>query len=120
MSIKIKLLAKVKSGELTLCTNCNHYHLTFNNIFFEFTSEEYIYFKKYISQIDTTYWNENYPCPRVKRNIPVPTLQGNLVLLFNQQEIEELKTLFDNNEYQEYKEYQEISIKEIDYTFIQN
>ena len=42
------------------------------------------------------------------------------MLLFNQQEIEELKTLFNNNEYQEYKEYQEISIKEIDYTFIQN
>ena len=117
MSGKIKLLRKVKSGELTVCLDCNHYHLTFNNIFFEFTYEEYVYFKKYILQLYTAYWNENYPCPRVKRNIPVPTLQGNLVLLFNQQEIEELRALFNNGVY---KEYQEISIKEIDYTFIQN
>ncbi len=32
MSRKIKLLGKVKSGELTVCLDCNHYHLTFNNI----------------------------------------------------------------------------------------
>ena len=117
MSKKIKLLAKVKSGELTVCLDCNHYHLTFNNIFFEFTYEEYVYFKKYINQLDTAYWNENYPCPRVNKNIPVPTLQGNLVLLFNQQEIEELRILFNDGDYQEYKE---ISIKDIDYPFIQN
>ena len=46
----IKTIGKVKSGELTLCTKCNHYHLTFNNIFFEFTEKEYIQFKKYILQ----------------------------------------------------------------------
>ena len=117
MPKKIKLLAKVKSGELTVCLDCNHYHLTFNNIFFEFTHEEYVYFKKYINQLDTAYWNENYPCPRVNKNIPVPTLQGNLVLLFNQQEIEEIRILFNDGDYQKYKE---ISIKDIDYTFIQN
>ena len=89
----IRTIGKVKSGELTLCTKCNHYHLTFNNIFFEFTEKEYIQFKKYILHLDTSYWNENYPCPKVKKNIPIPTLQGNLVLLFNQQEIEELKNL---------------------------
>ncbi len=117
MPKKIKLVGKVKSGELTVCLDCNHYHLTFNNIFFEFTNDEYLYFKKYIIQLDTEYWNENYPYPKVKKNIPIPTLQGNLVLLFNQQEIEELRTLFNNGSYQK---YQEISIKEIDYTFIQN
>jgi hypothetical protein len=113
----IRTIGKVKSGELTLCTKCNHYQLTFNNIFFEFTEKEYIQFKKYILHLDTSYWNENYPCPKVKKNIPIPTLQGNLVLLFNQQEIEELKKLFNNDSYQK---YEEISIKEIDDTFIQN
>ena len=53
MSKKIKLVGKVKSGELTVCLDCNHYHLTFNNIFFEFTNDEYLYFKKYIIQLDT-------------------------------------------------------------------
>ncbi|MDC3285164.1 hypothetical protein OAU94_01830 [Flavobacteriaceae bacterium] len=113
----IKTIGKVKSGELTLCTKCNHYHLTFNNIFFEFTEKEYIQFKKYILHLDTSYWNENYPCPKVKKNIPIPTLQGNLVLLFNQQEIEELKNLFT---YKFAKKYQQISVEENDYSFIHN
>jgi hypothetical protein len=39
------------------------------------------------------------------------------VLLFNQHEIEELRALFNDGSYQK---YQEISIKEIDYNFIQN
>lgn len=113
----IKTIGKVKSGELTLCTNCHHYHLTFNNIFFEFTQKEFTQFKKYIFQLDTEYWNENYPSSKVRRNIPVPTLQENLILLFNQIEIEELKNLFS---YQFYQNYQRISSNEIDYTFIQN
>ena len=113
----IKTIGKVKSGELTVCLKCHHYHLTFNNIFFVFTEKGYIQFKKYILHLDTTYWNENYPCPKVKKNIPIPSLQGNLVLLFNQQEIEELKKLFT---YKFPKKYQQISVEEIDYSFIQN
>lgn len=113
----IRTIGKVKSGELTVCINCHRYHLTFNNIFFEFTKKEYIQFKKYILQLDTSYWNENYPYPKVKKNIPIPTLQGNLVLLFNQQEIEELKKLFT---YKFAKKYQQIYVEEIDYSFIQN
>ena len=113
----IKTIGKVKSGELTVCLKCNHYHLTFNNIFFEFTKKEYIQFKKYIFQLNTEYWNENYPCPKVKKNIPIPTLQGNLVLLFNQQEIEELKKLLSSKIV---RKYEELSVEEIDYSFIQN
>ncbi|CAI8404866.1 MAG: Uncharacterised protein [Flavobacterium sp. SCGC AAA160-P02] len=113
----IKTIAKGKSGELTVCTNCHHYHLTFNNIFFDFTKKEFFQFKKYIFQLDTEYWNENYPCTKVKRNIPVPTLQENLVLLFNQQEIEELKNLFSS---QFYQQYQRINAEEIDYLLIDN
>jgi hypothetical protein len=40
-----------------------------------------------------------------------------LVLLFNQQEIEELKKLLNSKIA---KEYQKISVEEIDYNFIQN
>ena len=67
--------------------------------------------------LDTSYWNENYPCPKVKKNIPIPTLQGNLVLLFNQQEIEELKKLLSSKII---RKYEELSVEEIDYSFIQN
>ena len=73
--------------------------------------------QNFLFLLDTEYWNKNYPCPKVKRNIPVPTLQENLILLFNQQEIEELKKLFNMTFYQK---YQQISLEEIDYNFIQN
>ena len=69
-------------------------------------------------QLDTSYWNENYPCPKVKKNIPIPTTSGKiLVLLFNQQEIEELKKLYT---YKFAKKYQQIYVEEIDYSFIHN
>ena len=113
----VKIIGKVKSGELTVCTNCNHYHLTFNNIFFEFTENEFNQFKKYIFQLDTTYWNKNYPSSKVKKNIPIPTLQKNLVLLFDQAEIEELRNLFSA---QCYPNYQRINSSEIDYTHLKN
>ena len=76
-----------------------------------------IQFKKYLFQVNIDYWNEHYPCPQVKRNIPIPTLQKNLILLFNQQEVEELKKLLSLHTYHKYKE---LTIDEIDYTLILN
>ena len=113
----IKTIARVNGGELTFCSKSRHYHLIFNNIFFDFSQAEFSHFKRYILQMNTEYWNQNYPCPRVKRNIPMPTLQENLVLLFNQQEIEELRNLFSSRCYQK---YHKISSDEIDYLFIKN
>ena len=52
-----------------------------------------------------------------KRNISIPTLKENLVLLLNQIEIVELKDLFS---YQFYQKYQRISYNKIDYTFMEN
>tara|TARA_B110000003_G_scaffold141533_1_gene142990 strand:- start:992 stop:1339 length:348 start_codon:yes stop_codon:yes gene_type:complete len=115
--MSIKIIGKVKSGELSLCTKCNHYHLTFNNVFFEFTKKEFIQFKKFIFELDTAYWNKNYPSSKIKRNIPIPTLQGNLIILFNQIEINELKKLFS---YQFYQRFQRISSNEVDYKFMDN
>ncbi len=51
-----------------------------------------------------------------KRNISIPTLKENLVLLFNQIEIAELKDLLS---YQFYQKYQRISYNKIDYTFME-
>ena len=117
MCHKIKILAKEKNGELTICTECSHYHLTFNNIFFEFNKEELDQFKKYLFEIDLDYWEYYYPCPKFKKNIPVPTLQKNLILLFNREEIVELKRLLS---FHSYDKYRELKLDEIDYTFILN
>ncbi len=98
-----------------MCTKCKHFHLTFNNIFFEFNQEELDQFKDYLFAIDIDYWEDQYPCP--KRNIPVPSLQKNLILVFNRQEIAELKQLFSGYSYQKFKN---ITLDDIDYTLVLN
>ncbi|MFD2568842.1 DUF6686 family protein [Pseudotenacibaculum haliotis] len=117
MCSKIKTIAKVKSGELSLCTNCNHYHLMFNNIFFEFSRKELKQFRDYVFNINLEYWESNYPCPVIKKNIPIPSLQKNLILIFNRKEIEELKKLLS---FKSYHKFQEIELDDIDYTLILN
>lgn len=117
MSDFIRTIGRVKSGELTLCTSCNHYYLTFNNMLFEFTEMEFNRFKKYIFQLEIPSQSGVNRSLKVRRNILVPTLQKNLVLIFSPMEIEELKNLFS---YQFYHKYQRISATEIDYPHSKN
>ena len=117
MCRKIKTLSKVPSGDLTLCTECGNYQLNFNNLFFEFTPEELQQFKTYVFDIDLDYWEYEYECPKLKKNIPIPSLQRNLVLLFNRQEITELKKLLSFNKYSSGRA---LRLDEIDYKLILN
>ena len=117
MCHNVKTISKVSSGELSICENCNIYHLEFNNIYFEFTQHQYHRFKSYLLSIEEDYWEEMYADAKVKRKIPIPSIQENLVLMFNKQEILELKALFCHrgNVYEN-----EITLIDIDYTFILN
>ena len=51
----IKTIARVNGGELTFCSKSRHYHLIFNNIFFDFSKAEFSHFKRYILQMNTEY-----------------------------------------------------------------
>lgn len=97
MCNSIKTISKVSNGELSICKNCNIYHLEYNNIYFEFTVKQYEQFKTYLLNIESDYWEDRYADANVKRKIPIPSLQSNLVLMFNRQEISELKYLFCTN-----------------------
>ncbi|AUC82834.1 DUF6686 family protein [Lacinutrix sp. Bg11-31] len=114
MCHNVKTISKVSSGELSICENCKIYHLEFNNICFEFNVEQYEKFKNYLLNIETNYWETKYAHSKVKRKIPIPSLQPNLVLMFNRQEIEELKSLFCN------KKNVFLALDDIDYTLILN
>ncbi|WP_303316829.1 DUF6686 family protein [Flavivirga abyssicola] len=98
MCNSIRTIAKVTNGELSICEQCNVYHVEFNNIYFEFTPNEFDHFKDYLLNIELDYWEERYSCAKVKRKIPIPSMQKNLVLMFNRQEIKELKLLFCGEE----------------------
>ena len=117
MCHNIKTIAKVKSGELSMCKRCNVYHLSFNNLFFEFTTEELNSFKKYLFLLEIDYWEHKYDCSKIKRKIPIPSMQQNLFLMFNRQEIEELKSLFYK---QENNSFASLNVDDIDYTYILN
>ena len=117
MNRRIKTIAKVPSGDLTLCLECRKYQLSFNNLFFEFTKEELKQFKYYIFDLDVDYWECEYQCPKLKKNIPIPSLQNNLILLFDRREIEELKELLS---FGKYNRFRELQLDEIDYKLILN
>ncbi|OUS02554.1 hypothetical protein A9Q86_03365 [Flavobacteriales bacterium 33_180_T64] len=117
MCHNIRTISIVKSGELSICENCNVYHLEFNNIYFEFTIQQFKQFKDYLDAIEIGFWERKYTCSKMKRKIPIPSIQNNLVLMFNRQEIKELQCLFSLDANSSTKL---LLLSEIDYTLIVN
>lgn len=113
----MKTLAKVKSGELAVCEHCSNYHLIFNNIFLELNKNEFKRLKIFILNLDVEYWENKYDAPNLKRKIPIPSRDNSLVLMFNRQEIAELKQLFSkqSNIYNTL-----IDVGDIDYNYYDN
>jgi len=114
----LKTLSKVKSGKLSICCQCQLYHLEFNNIYLELNKNEFEHFKTYVLNIDMDYWEQKYAHLITKRKIPIPSIQQNLVLMFNREEIKELKTLLIYNRYNAFEDF--INTPDIDYTLILN
>ncbi|OBQ55151.1 hypothetical protein VQ01_10280 [Tamlana sp. s12] len=94
------------------------YHLEFNNIYLELSEGEFQQFKDYVEDIEIDYWEHRYACAKVRRKIPIPSMQPNLVLMFRRQEINELKKLL-NFSYIEVFE-RTLYVSDIDYTLILN
>ena len=118
MCNNIKTISKVKSGELSICCQCHIYHLEFNNIYFEFNRKEFELFKTYILDLEVDHWERKYASSKVKRKIPVPSMQQNLVLMFKRQEINELQVLLTNISDNVFLTL--LKMKDIDYTLTLN
>lgn len=97
MCHKIKTISKVKNGELTICKSCKMYHLSFNNIYFEFNRKQLLKFRKHIAEIKPDDWEKSYSNIKGNRKIPIQTLHQNLYLIFNRQELKELNSLLAIN-----------------------
>ena len=120
MCYSVKLLTKVKSGKLLYCKTCKVFHLSFNNMFFELSLEELNSLKSYINSLDIDYWEQMHSCFKLKRKIPLPSAQKNLVFMFNRQEIQQLKMLLDFNKSNTGSIDYTIGLDDIDYTLILN
>jgi len=117
MCHNIKTLSKNLNVQLAHCKTCNVYHLYFNNIYLEFTPRELIAFQKFVAEIDVNYWESCCRRALLKRKIPIQTMQQNLAMVFNRQELESLKNLIFG---QTTKANSPLSVTEIDYTFFLN
>lgn len=113
MCSQIITLSKNCDGQLSYCKICNIYQLVFNNIYIEFFEKEIESFKIFLESIEVKYWETKYDSMVIKRKIPINTLQKNLSLMFNRQELESLKRLISQNTK---KPFNILSIVDIDYT----
>jgi hypothetical protein len=111
----LKIISKVRSGELTFCKSCNCYHLEFNNLYFELNAFDLKKLKNFLLKIDVDYWERQYTHTNFKRKIPITSVHHNIVLMFNRYEIEELKTLLLKQ-----KANVILNVDDIDYQFILN
>ena len=111
------ILSKNEDGRLLYCRTCKVYQLYFNNLYLELSQRELETFKSYLSEIDIHFWES---CPNraaLKRRIPIPTMQRNLILTFCKQELQSLKDIvFENT----ISPDRSITASEIDYHQILN
>ncbi len=110
-------IAKNCHGQLSYCEGCQMYRLTFNNICIELNEEELDSFQKFLRAIDVDYWETKYERTAMTRKIPIQTVQHNLTIMLNKQELQALKDLVLQNTK---KPFSKLSVPDIDYLFFLN
>lgn len=114
-------LIKIKQnecGELHYCPANQLYHLMFNNFHLMLDEEQYESLKTHVSEIDIKFWLDKFCDTPLKRKIPIPTHQENLILVFDIHEFIQLKSLFFNH--QNHEDLLYLSTDQIEYQNIFN
>lgn len=117
MCSSLTTIGQVNGNKLTFCKACKMYHLEFTNIYLEFTEQQFKEFREYLLTIEVAYWELKYACVKIKRKVPIPTTQKNLILMFNRHEIDELKALLFSKSN---PKTQLLDVSQIDYTLVLN
>ena len=91
----LKILNRTSNGILLYCEHRDMYQLLFNNLTFDLSGIEMTSFAYYLDQIDIDYWEREYKHSIYEKQIPIPTLQSNFIILLNRKEVEELRFLID-------------------------
>ena len=89
-----EIIVQNKYGHLSVC-KCGVYNVNFRNILFEFDQKELRSLRAYLLAVNIDYWEKKAcnACSLQCRRIPIPTQQGNLILLFNSGEFTSFKNL---------------------------
>lgn len=116
MCEKLDSIIKNKYGEIYHCNTCKTYHVLFTNFHFILNYKQINTLRQRIKDIDVTYWDLQFKNTTIKRKIPIPTCQNNLILIFDKIEFNAFKSLFFNTKNNE----QLLSVEEIEYNYILN
>ena len=116
MSEKVNHIGKNKFGDLYYCLECSKFHLIFNNFHFSLSKSQLISLRNYVYKLETSFYEDEHRGIDLKRKIPVPTFQENLVLIFNNSEFLALKELLFNNQ----NPQRILTLDEMDYNSILN
>ena len=87
------VLNRTTNGVLLHCNFREKYQLSFKNFVFDFSYNEMKIFTDYINKIDVAYWENEYCNSIYEKKIPIPIQQDNFILLFDREELEELRFL---------------------------
>tara|TARA_Y100000768_G_C23824954_1_gene608425 strand:- start:537 stop:890 length:354 start_codon:yes stop_codon:yes gene_type:complete len=110
------IINRTHNGSISQCKSCSKFNISYKNIFLELSKNELDNFKTYINQTDVNYWCEEYRDISTKA-IPIPTMQNNLLLVFNREEFIELKRLIN---YQNKFRFTQLSFNEIKDSICEN
>ncbi|QLE00512.1 hypothetical protein HX109_02650 [Galbibacter sp. BG1] len=112
----LQILNRSKNGLLIYCKHNNMYQLLFNNLNFNFTEAEFESFHKYLFNLEVDYWEEEYRHSVYEKRIPIPTIQFNLLILLDKQEVKELSALVKLKPHR----YQLVPLEDIHYKLFPN
>ncbi len=89
-----RTISKTENGSVFKCSGCDKIHIEYKNLNFNFNEKDYADFAKYFKDLDGSYWeNRNSHLP-YRRKIIVPVGHSSLNVLLNNEEVQELKSLF--------------------------
>ena len=89
-----EIIVENKDGYLSKC-KCGLYFVNYKNLMFEFDERELKSLRAYLLSVDVDYWYQKgcATCVGGCRKIPIPTQQGNMILIFNKIEFNVFKNL---------------------------
>lgn len=110
---KLYVISRTLNGKIFHCHTCNKIHIEYKNLNFNFSEDEFIFFKDYFLKLDPEKWEKINRDTCYCRKVMIPIGHKNFTAMFHAAEIYELKELFKKTR-NRYNEDDLIKLKEIE------
>ena len=89
------LINKTINGQIFKCDSCEAIHIEYKNLSFNFSVQQFDNFADYLSKLDGKKWEEKNKNSSYKRKIIIPIGHKSFNVLLNNEELQELNSLFN-------------------------